>query len=83
MEKIKNQVAEIVVFTGKSFEDIDQEYNEIGRRIDEGIERMKEAKVFSSSEIEEVRKYAINMINNRYDAAYSDIRGSIRSNFEF
>ena len=44
---------------------------------------MKAAGVFASHEIEEIRKYALNVMNNRYNAAYADIRGSIRNNFEF
>lgn len=83
MEKIKNQISAIVVFKAVTLQELDQEYNDLGARIDEGIERMKAARVFASHEIEEIRKYALNVRNNRYNAAYADIRGSIRNNFEF
>ena len=83
MEKIKNQVNAIVVYKGATFQELDQEYNDLGARIEEGIERMKAAGVFANHEIEEIRKYALNVRNNRYNAAYIDIRGSIRNNFEF
>ena len=83
MEKIKNQISAIVVFKGATLQELDQEYNDLGARIDEGIERMQAAGVFANHEIEEKRKYALNVRNNRYNAAYADIRGSIRNNFEF
>lgn len=83
MEKIKNQVNAIVVYKGATFQELDQEYNDLGARIEEGIERMKAAGVFANHEIEEIRKYALNVRNNKYNAAYADVRGSIRNNFEF
>ena len=83
MEKIKNQVSAIVVFKAVTLQELDQEYNDLGARIEEGIERMKAAGVFANHEIEEIRKYALNVRNNRYIAAYADVRGSIRNNFEF
>ena len=83
MEKIKNQVSAIVVFKVVTLQELDQEYNDIGARIEEGVERMKAAGVFANHEIEEIRKYALNVRNNRHDAAYADVRGSIRNNFEF
>ena len=83
MEKIINQISAIVVFKAVTFQELDQEYNDLGARIEEGIERMKAARVFASHEIEEIRKYALNVRNNRYNAAYADIRESIRNNFEF
>lgn len=83
MEKIKNQVNAIVVYKGATFQELDQEYNDLGARIEKGIERMKAAGVFSDHEIEEIRKYALNVRNNRYKAVYADIRESIRNNFEF
>ena len=83
MEKIKNQISAIVVFKAASFQELDQEYNDLGARIEEGIERMKAAGVFAHHEIEEIRKYALSVRNNRYNAVYADIRGSIRNNFEF
>lgn len=83
MEKNKNQVSDIVVYKGATFQELNQEYVDLGARIEEGIERMKTAGVFASHEIEEIRKYALNVRNNRYNAAYADIRGSIRNNFEF
>ena len=43
MEKIKNQVNAIVVYKGATFQELDQEYNDLGARIEEGIERMKAA----------------------------------------
>lgn len=83
MEKIKNQVSTIVVYKGATLEEVNQEYTDLLARIDEGIERMKAAKVFASHEIEEIRKYAHNLRNNRYNDAYSKIKESIRDNFEF
>ena len=83
MEKIKNQVNAIVVYKGATFQELDQEYNDLGARVEEGIERMKASGVFSNHEIEEIRKYALNIRNNRYNAAYVDMRESIRTNFEF
>lgn len=83
MEKIKNQVNAIIVYKGATFQELVQEYNDLGARIEDGIKRMKAAGVFANHEIEEIRKYALNVRNNRYNAAYIDIRGSIRNNFEF
>lgn len=83
MEKIKNQISAIVVFKAATFQELDQEFSDLGARIDEGIERMKAAGVFANHEIEEIRKYALNVRNNRYNTAHADVRGSIRNNFEF
>ena len=83
MEKIKNQISSIVVYKGTTFQELEQEYNDLGARIWEGIERMKAAGVFIGYEIEEIKKYALNLRDDRYNAAYADLRGSIRNNFEF
>lgn len=83
MEKIKNQVNAIVVYKGATFQELDQEYNDLGARIEEGIERMKAAGVFANNEIEEIRRYALTVRNNRYNMACAGVRESIRNNFEF
>lgn len=83
MEKIKNQISAIVVYKGTTFQELEQEYNDLGARIWEGIERMKAAGVFANYEIEELRKYALNIRDYRYNSAYAELRESIRNNFEF
>ena len=83
MEKIKKQVLSIVVFKGTTFQELDQEYSELGARIEEGIERMKAARVFANHEIEEIKKYAQSVRDNGYNAACCSVRASIRDNFKF
>lgn len=83
MEKIKKQVSAIIVYNGVTFQELDQEYKDLGARIEEGVERMKAARVFANHEIEEIRKYALDVRNDKYNTAYVDIRELIRNNFEF
>ena len=81
--KIKEQISAIVVFNGKTFEDLDVEYRVIGNRISEGVEKMKNSGLFVDCEIKEVQKYAYELLNKWYNREYNSVRTELRSSFQF
>lgn len=83
MEKIKNQISAIVVFKGATFRELDEEWHSIGNLLIECLQKMKNAEVFSDSEIEEVKNYAFNLKRNRFDQVRQALRDNFRNNFEF
>lgn len=83
MNAIKDQVDSIVKFTATTFDALTEERGRIQDRIVDGLERMKESKVFSEAEIKEVSQFALNTLNTRYSSARADITNNIRTSFEF
>jgi hypothetical protein len=83
MNAIKDQVDSIVKFTATTFDALAEERSKIQDRIVEGVEKMKEAKVFSEAEVKEISQYAVNVLNARYSSAKADITNDIRNTFEF
>ena len=82
MEKIKDQVRGIVVFNATTLEALDEERRNIHERILEGIEKMKESKVFSDAEVKEVSQYSSQILHEMYLSARSTIINSIRETFK-
>lgn len=83
IKKIKVQISDILIFTGKSMREIDAEYDSLGDRIHEGAEKMREACVFTESEIKDVQNFAHKLRLSRYIKARAIIQNGILENFVF
>ena len=83
MNKIKDQVDALIVFNATDFDSLQEEKMHITDRCIEGIEKMKESKVFTDKEISEINQYWPAIVNARYNAAKQDIANCIRTNFTF
>ena len=83
MNKIKDQVDALVVFNATDFDSLQKEKMHITDRCIEGIEKMKESKVFTDKEIAEINQYWPAIVNARYNAAKQNIANCIRTNFTF
>lgn len=83
MNKIKDQIDALVVFSATDFDSLQEEKMHITDRCIEGIEKMKESKVFTDKEIAEINQYWPSVVNARYSTAKQDIANNIRANFTF
>jgi hypothetical protein len=83
IESIKAQISAIIVFTAKDFTELEQQEKTSCERIVDAVKRMKDAKVFTESEIKEIHRYAIYTRNTRSNECWRDIRAAMRANFEF
>ena len=83
MNKIKDQIDALVVFSATDFDSLQEEKMHITDRCIEGIEKMKESKVFTDKEIAEINQYWPSVVNARYNTAKQDIANNIRANFTF
>ena len=83
MDKIKDQIDALVVFSATDFDSLQEEKVRIIDRCVEGVERMKDAKVFTDKEIAEVNQYWPSVVDTRYNSARQDIANAIRTNFVF
>lgn len=81
--KIKEQISAIVVFNGKTIEDLNVECRVIGNKISEGVEKMKNSGLFADHEIKDVQKYAYELRNKWYSREYNSVRAELRSSFQF
>ena len=55
IESIKAQISAIIVFTAKDFAELEQQEKNFSERIADALQRMEDAKVFTDSEIKEIR----------------------------
>ena len=83
MNKIKEQIDALVVFNATDFDSLLEEKTKIVDRCIEGIEKMKETKVFTDKEIAEINQYWPSVVDVRYKSAKQDIANEIRTNFKF
>lgn len=83
MNKIKDQIDALVVFSATDFDSLIEEKTNITDRCIEGIENMKKAKVFTDKEISDINQYWPAVVDARYKAAKQDIANTIRTNFKF
>ena len=83
IESIKAQISAIIVFTAKDFAELEQQEKTFYERIVDAVKRMEDAKVFTDSEIKEIRQYANNTRNTRCSECWRDIRATMRGNFVF
>lgn len=83
MNKIKEQVSALVVFNATELDDLNQEYSALSKRIDEGISKMTNSRLYSEKEIKEIQTHATGTLNVRYKAAKNDIVSKKRDEFQF
>ena len=83
MNTIKNQVDELIQFTATSFDELSEQKNTFLDRLSEGVDKMKEAKVFTEMEIKEISQYGLQVLNARFTSAKQEIANTIRKNFKF
>lgn len=83
MNKIKEQVAAIVAFNATELTTLNQEYNAIAKRIEEGIAKMKISNLYVNKEIQEIQSYAHGLLCKKYKEAKDDIITTKKSEFQF
>lgn len=83
IESIKAQISAIVVFKANNLAELESEWISIGGRLNQGYEKMDKANVFKDEEKKEVRKYANDLRNTRYNECRRDIIESKRMDFVF
>lgn len=83
MNKIKEQVAALVVFNAAEFNTLNQEYEVIKKRIEEGIARMRDSRIYVDKEIQEIQSYAHGLLCKKYKEAKVDIITTKKSEFQF
>jgi hypothetical protein len=83
MKKIKQQIDSIISFKANSLEKLTEEYDSIRERIQEGIEKMQNSKIFTNEEIKEINTYAKTMLNQKYTNARTDLTKTLKDNFVF
>lgn len=83
MNKIKDQVDALVKFTATTIDALTDERSTIQDRLIEGIEKMKEAHIFTDEEIKEISKYTMHVLNNRFNNAKAAIINELRATFTF
>lgn len=83
MEKIKEQVSAIVAFASTDLDKLGVEYGKINDRINEGVQNMKAAGVFTEKEVNEIFNFGKELLNRRYNETKQIIAKQIRDNFKF
>lgn len=83
MEKLKQQIDSIVSFKADSLEKLTEEYDSIHERIQKGIEKMQNSKIFTNEEIKEINTYSRTMLNQKHASARADLTKTLRENFVF
>ena len=83
MNTIKDQVSELIQFTATTSEELVEQKNAFIDRLSEGVDKMKESKVFTEMEIKEVSRYGLQILNERFVSAKQDIVNTARKNFKF
>lgn len=83
MNKIKEQVSALIVFNATEVDALNQEYSALSKRIDEGIAKMANSRLYSEKEIKEIQTHATSTLNVRFKAAKNDIVSKKRAEFQF
>ena len=83
MNPIKNQVDELIQFTATSLNELAEQKTTFIDRLSEGVDKMKEATVFTEMEIKEISQYGVQVLNARFAEAKHEIANTIRKNFKF
>ena len=83
MQAITKQVEALVEYKGDTFEALNAEYNALRERIEEGLDKMKMASVFTDSEINHVKNFAFDLIGARYRSAKETLTQNLRESFKF
>ena len=83
IESIKAQISAIVVFKANNLAELENEWISIGGRLNQGYEKMENSNIFKDEEKKEVRKYANDLRNTRYNECRRDFITSQRAEFVF
>lgn len=83
MNTIKNQVDELIQFTATSLDELAEQKTTFIDRLSEGVDKMKEARVFTEMEIKEISQYGVQVLNARFASAKQELVSTIRANFKF
>lgn len=83
MDKIKEQISALIVFTATELDALDREFIVISKRIDEGVSNMSNSRLYSEKEIKEINSFANSILNVRYRSAKDDIISKKRNEFQF
>lgn len=83
MNKIKDQIDTLIVFNATDLNSLQEEKSTLIDRLSEGVDKMKETKVFTEAEIKEISQYGVQVLNARFTLAKQDITNTIRTNFTF
>lgn len=83
MQRIIEQISDIIEFNGCTFDEINQERDTFAMRIEEGLKKMNEYGAFTIYDINEVKAEAYKMLSMRYCASYQRIKYSLIEKFEF
>lgn len=83
MQIITKQIEVLIQYKGGTFDAINQEYDSLKDRIEEGVQKMKDTGVFTDSEINQVKDFAINLLGSRFREAKDTIKKNLRESFQF
>ena len=83
MDKIKEQITKIVVFKSTTLDAISEEFDAIKDRLIEGIDKMKQARIFSDTEIKEMHEYGSKLLGAAYKEHRDQLVQNLRKSFEF
>ena len=82
--RIKEQIGSIVRFSPtRSLEELVHDREDLHKRLEEGLNRMSESKVFMDNEIESVTKYAFETLDMRYNCIMNAVRSTVRGSWTF
>lgn len=83
MKTIKDQIASMVVYKATALSELSKEHDTFRERLVEGLDKMKAANIYSKEEIEEIRMYMYQVLNERYTNARNDVVNKLRAEFTF
>ncbi len=83
MKTIKDQINTIVEFKAITLSELSKEHDILRERLVEGLDKMKAANVYSKEEIEEIRMYMYQVLNERYTNTRTDVVNKLRAEFTF
>lgn len=83
MERIKNQIDQLVVYKSSDIISIIRERNDLVKRASQGVEKMDKSSVYSKEEIQTICNYIGGLIDRRYKERREAIIARERENFIF
>jgi hypothetical protein len=83
MEKIKQQIENLITFKAESLEDLYNEQEVLKDRLNQGLENMKESGLFSTKEISEIKEFANQLFCDKYNGHKLSIVNKAREEFVF
>lgn len=83
MKNIENQINTIISFRDIELKDLEKHASELENRISQGVENMKNSKLFTDEEIKQVSIYAHKLLSVRVDERRKLLVQDARSKFAF